>query len=274
MQSGATEYGFPFLRRPDRLQKPRKEGLTVALDWGRSLADAQSFIETVGDVVDHMKLTDHIGLIWRYPADYIRRKNRLYNDAGIATLPGGVVFEMAAVQGAVPAFMRRVAELGFKAVEVSADCIDFSARDRAAAIALGVENGLTVFTELGKKVPDKPLDVNEAVDIARRDIECGAHMVVVEKSDVELVVKNGADTLHRLLDEVGRERVIIECGPGDNRFQLAGWLIREFGINVNLENIDAPEVFAIEAMRHGFHRAVEFNYFHPYVGTTIPPIGR
>jgi phosphosulfolactate synthase len=268
------ECGFSFLQRPERVRKPRREGITVALDWGRSLTDTQSFIETVGDIVDHMKLTDHIGLMWRYPQDFIRAKNRLYSEAGIPTLPGGVVFEIAAVQGVVPQFMQRVAALGFGAVEVSADCIDFSASDRAAAIALGVDSGLTVFTELGKKNPDKPLDLNEAVDTAQRDLECGASMVVIEKSDVELVVKNAADTLHRLIERVGRQNVIVECGPGENRFQLARWLITEFGVNVNLENIDAPEVFAFEAMRHGFHRAMDFSYFHAFKGKTIPPISR
>jgi phosphosulfolactate synthase (CoM biosynthesis protein A) len=138
LQTDVKECGFPFLQRPERIGKPRKKGITVALDWGRSLADTQSFIETVGDIVDHMKLTDHIGLMWRYSPDFIRAKNRLYNDAGIPTLPGGVVFEMAAVQGVVPQLMQRVAALGFGAVEVSADCIDFSAADRAAAIGLDV----------------------------------------------------------------------------------------------------------------------------------------
>ena len=100
--------------------------MTVALDWARSIANAESYVETVGDIIDHMKLTDHIGLMFRYSPDYIKRKNAIYRKAGIDTLPGGVVFEMAAVQGKVPQLMERVKELGFGAVEVSADCIDFS----------------------------------------------------------------------------------------------------------------------------------------------------
>src|SRR5206468_1465647 len=104
----------------------------------------------------HMKLTDHIGLMFRYSPDYIKKKNAVYCKAGIDTLPGGVVFEMAAVQGKVPELMARTKELGFGAVEVSADCIDFPADYRRAAIKLGVENGLKVFTEIGKKSPDKP----------------------------------------------------------------------------------------------------------------------
>ena len=249
MAEKARESGFPFMQRPLRTQKPRARGMTVALDWARSIADAESYVETVGDIIDHMKLTDHIGLMFRYSPDYIKRKNAIYRKAGIDTLPGGVVFEMAAVQGKVPQLMERVKELGFGAVEVSADCIDFSPAFRRGAIGLGVEQGLKVFTEIGKKSPDKPLDVNEAVDTAKADIDAGAEMVVVEKSDVELVMRDRTDTLHRVIDAIGHERVIIECGPGDNRFQIAGWLIKEFGMNVNLENVDAHEVFAIEIGR-------------------------
>ena len=264
--------GFPFLQRPARAQKPRTRGVTVALDWARSITDAESYVETVGDIVDHMKLTDHIGLMFRYSPDYIKRKNAIYAKAGIDTLPGGVVFEMAAVQGKVPELMARTKALGFGAVEVSADCIDFPADYRRAAIRLGVENGLKVFTEIGKKSPDKPLDVKEAVDTAMADIDVGAEMVVIEKSDVELVMRNSTDTLHRVVEAISPDKVIIECGPGDNRFQIAAWLIKEFGMNVNLENVDAHEVFAIEAMRHGFHRAMGFSYFHEFAGKDMPPL--
>jgi phosphosulfolactate synthase len=264
--------GFPFLKRPARAQKPRTRGVTVALDWGRSIADAESYVETVGDIVDHMKLTDHIGLMFRYSPDYIKKKNAVYRKAGIDTLPGGVVFEMAAVQGKVPELMARTKALGFGAVEVSADCIDFPADYRRAAIKLGVENGLKVFTEIGKKSPDKPLDMKEAVDTAMADIDAGAEMVVIEKSDVELVMRDSTDTLHRVVEAIGSDKVIIESGPGDNRFQIAAWLIKEFGMNVNLENIDAHEVFAIEAMRHGFHRAMGFSYFHEFAGKDVPPL--
>lgn len=272
MQNSHGSGGFDFLNRPPRSQKPRKVGITVALDWAQSLAEARTYIETVGDIIDHMKMPDHVGLMWRYSPEYIREKNMLYRSAGIDVLPGGIPFEVAAVQGKVPQFMRRVAELGFSAVEVSEDSMDFTPEDRRAAIQLGKENGLLVYTELGKKFPDKPLDANEATDIAREDIKNGAHMVVVEKSDVEIVMRNSSDVIHRIVDMVGAEKIIIECGPGPNRFEIARWLIKEFGANVNLENIDAHEIYAIEAIRHGLHRAVEFEYFHQYKGKKLPSV--
>jgi phosphosulfolactate synthase len=263
---------FDFLTRPPRSGKPRKLGLTVTSDKSKSLAEAASLIETAGDIVDHMKIPDHVGVMWRQPADHIRKKNALYAKAGIETLPGGIPFEVAAVEGKVPQFMARVAELGFKGVEISEDSLDLAPGSRLNAIRQAIANGLTVFTELGKKFPDQPLNAEEAIGTASRDIEAGTRLVVVEKSDVALVMKQGSDTLHRLVRGVGAENIIIECGPGADRFDIAKWLIREFGPDVNLENIEAEDAYIVEAMRHGLHRAVDYNYFHAWHGRKVPPV--
>jgi len=127
-------------------------------------------------------------------------------------------------------------------------------------------------TELGKKFPDQPLDAKEAADMAKRDLDSGAHMVVLEKSDVALVIKNGTRTLHDLMRAVGKEKLIVECGPGADRFEIAKWLIAEFGMEVNLENIDAEDAHGIEAMRYGLNRAVDYRYFHEWHGKVLPAV--
>jgi phosphosulfolactate synthase len=263
---------FEFLERPPRASKPRRRGITVLSDKARSLADVASFIETVGDIVDHMKIPDHVGVMWRYPAPLIKKKNALYAKARIDTLPGGIPFEVAAVQGKVPQFMERVAGLGFNGVEVSEDSIDLAPGDRVHAIKQARKHGLAVFTELGKKFPDQPLNAEEAIEMANRDLEAGTHLVVVEKSDVALVIKQGSDTLHRLMRGIGPEHLIIECGPGADRFEIARWLITEFGPDVNLENIDAEDAYIVEAMRHGLNRASDYSYFHAWRGKKLPRI--
>lgn len=210
--------------------------------------------------------------MWRNPPQFIREKNALYNEAGIDTLPGGIPFQVAAVQGMVPQFMARIAELGFKGVEVSEDSIALTPEQRIASIKWALASGLTVYTELGKKFPEHPLDADEAIATAQRDLEAGVYLVVVEKSDVALAISKGSDALHRLMRGVGPEHLIIECGPGDDRFRIAKWLISEFGADVNLENIEADDAYIIEAMRHGLHRQVDYDYFHAWKDQTLPPI--
>lgn len=267
-----SQTAFAFLDRPTRSRKPRKTGITVGSDFGLSLAQARDIVETASDIIDHVKMPDHVGLLWRFDEDLIRRKNDIYLAAGIHTLPGGVPFEVAAVQGKVPQFMQRVAELGFKAVEVSEDSIDLGVGDRISAIKHGVAAGLQVFTEIGKKLPDNPLDPVEGSETALADLDAGAYMVVIEKSDVVLLMHSGGDALHQLVEQIGMERIIVECGPGDDRLQVARWLIEQFGPEINLENIDADETPVIEAMRHGLNRGVGYSYFQPYRGKALPPI--
>ena len=264
---------FDFLERPARDQKPRQRGLTVASDRGLSLEQAKSIIETTGDILDHIKCPDHVGNMWRWPAEWIKRKNDYYAGVGIHTLPGGIPFEVAVVQGKVPQFMARVAELGFRGVEVSEDSLDpLPQGERVAAIRCGIDCGLEVFTELGKKNPESPLDPVEAVEMAHRDLDAGAILVVIEKSDVALCIRNKSDALHRMVEGVGKDKIIVECGPGADKFEIAQWLMKEFGTDINLENIDADEAPVVEAMRHGLNRAVDYNYFHAFKGKTPPPI--
>jgi len=263
---------FDFLQRPPRHLKPRTRGITVVSDKAKSLSQTRDLVTTIGEIVDHMKIPDHVGVMWRDSAEFIQEKNAIYNAAGIHTLPGGIPFEVAVVQGKLPQFMARCAELGFKGVEVSEDSIDITPQDRINAIKTGVKAGLEVFTELGKKFPDQPLNAEEGIETARRDLDAGALMVVVEKTDVALVIKNGTDSIHRLMRGVGPEKLVIECGPGADRFDIAKWLIREFGPDINLENIDAEDAHIIEAMRHGLNRAVDYNYFHAFKGKKLPPV--
>jgi phosphosulfolactate synthase len=272
---GAKVTGKPaydFLDRPARTVKPRSRGLTVVSDKAKSLAQTKDIIETVGDVIDHIKIPDHVGVMWRYSASFLRSKNALYGAAGIATLPGGIPFEVAAVQGRIPDFMQRTAELGFGGVEVSEDSIDLGPGDRVRAIKHALAAGLKVFTELGKKFPDRPLDAEDAIEMANRDFDAGAYLVVVEKSDVALAIRQRTDALQRLMRGVGPERLIIECGPGPDRFEIARWLITEFGADVNLENVDADDAYIIEGMRHGLHRATDYDYFHAYRGKSLPAV--
>ena len=263
---------FEFLARPPRSAKPRKQGLTVVSDKAKSLAQARDIIATTGDIIDHIKLPDHVGLMWRYSAEFIRSKNQLYAKAGIDTLPGGIPFEVAAVQGKVPHYMERIAQLGFRGVEVSEDSIDLGPGDRMRSIKCALANGLTVYTELGKKSPDQPLDAEEAIETAKRDLDAGVYLVVIEKSDVALIIKGGTDTLHRLMRGVNPQHLIIECGPGEDRFKIAKWLFAEFGPEVNLENLDSEDAFVIEAMRHGLHRQVDYDYFHAYKDKALPAV--
>ena len=65
--------------------------------------------------------------------------------------PGGTLLELAVYQGKGEAFVERVAELGFTAVEISEGTIELDTATRKRLIMQGVSCGLTVLSEVGKR---------------------------------------------------------------------------------------------------------------------------
>ena len=42
--------------------------------------------------------------------------------------------------------------------------------------------------------------------------------------------------------------------------------------DVNLENIRPNNALMFEAMRHGLHRSIDYNYFEAFAGKPMPPV--
>ena len=93
------------------------------------------------------------------------------------------------------------------------------------------------FFPIPGKFPEKQLNAEEAVETALHDIEMGAYMMVVGKSDILKIIREGGDTLHRIADAVPGEKLIFEAGPGDWP-EIARWLLTEFGPETNMETWD------------------------------------
>ena len=168
--------------------------------------------------------------------------------------------------------MERTAALDFGGVEVSEDSIDLGPRDRVNAIKHALAVGLVVFTELGKKFPDRPLDAEEAIEMADRDFDAGAYLVVVEKSDVALAIRSGTDALHRLMRGVAPEPSYHRVRAG--RRPLRDRKVAHPGIRARCESRErrCRGPYIIEGMRHGLHRATDYEYFHAYRGKTLPSV--
>lgn len=259
---------FDFLEVHRPAPKPRRSGLTIASDQDYSLDEARGFAETAAPFVDWVKLPDHYGHIARYTEGWLREKIAIYGQAGIRTTLGGVIYEVAVVQNKVPQFFARAAELGLSGVEVSEDVIEpQSAETRSAHIRLAVSAGLSVFTEVGRKYPDAPLDVDAVAEIAARDLEAGAGKIVVENSDIVQIVERNGDELHRLAERIPLDRLVFEIGPAGGA-RIAAWLFRELGPDVNIENLDLRDAGTLAAQRAGLHRSVGLTFFDRYAVAT------
>jgi phosphosulfolactate synthase len=184
----------------------------------------------------------------------------VYRKYDIPTFPGGVAFEIAYLQGKVDEFYARVVELGFTGMEVSTDSMpELLREERSALIKKGTGMGLQVFTEVGKKFFDDPFPAQEAVNCIQADLDAGATKVVLENTELMHYHRNDPETLRKIIEPVGLENLILEIGR-NGWPHLTMWLLREYGPNINVENIEHDRITTLEGMRRGLQRIMGYEY--------------
>jgi len=90
-------------------------------------------------------------------------------------------------------------------------------------------------------------DVGQAIELAKRHLEAGAHMIMIESEGItEQVREWRTDVVARIVSELGLERVMFEAADPD----VFTWYIRNYGIDVNLF-VDHSQVVQLECLRAG-----------------------
>src|SRR5690554_7646377 len=80
-------FSLPFI--PERPAKPREKGLTMMMDKGLSLTEAESFIEANGELTDIVKF----GFGTAFVTNQLKEKIKLYKAHNIRPYFGGTLFE-------------------------------------------------------------------------------------------------------------------------------------------------------------------------------------
>jgi phosphosulfolactate synthase len=236
-----------FLELPERTTKPRRAGITHVLDRGLSPLALESLLITAGEHIDLIKL----GWGTAYVSGAVADKVAICRDSGIALCPGGTLLEIAYAQGKVDRYLEWLRSLGIDHVEVSNGSLPMAPARKAELISrLAVE--FTVISEVGSKADQDAVAGDWCAEMLS-DLAAGAVLVIAEGREsgtVGLFDATGAvhaDLVESILRAVGHETVIFEA---PQRAQQA-WLLRHIGANVNLGNIGAEDVIALETLRRG-----------------------
>lgn len=244
---------FTFIEIMPRDQKPRAQGLTMVLDKGLGLYQAQ-------DLMEAAEYIDIIKLGWTTPRfvveDTLKRKIRLYREHDIIVGSGGTMLEMICQQGRADQFFKYCRQIGLELIEVSNGLLSLTAEEKAQIIRSAKDAGFQATSEVGRKDPaeDRKLSLQDRVSEARSDLQAGARWVIIEAREGgrSLGVYDDAGVLkqemaRRLASETGIENIMFEA-PEKN--QQAG-LILLFGSQVNLGNIRPEDVIPLETLRRG-----------------------
>jgi phosphosulfolactate synthase len=226
----------------------------MVIDTGLGLAATADVIEVAGAYIDQWKLG--FGTSAAMPPDLLRRKLGFLASHGILTYPGGTRLEFAIVQHHFRVYMTRARGLGFTAVEISDGTLPLPITRRRRVIQCATDAGLVAITEVGKKDPTAQPDPRELADLALQDLEWGASWVIIEGRESGRnvgIYDDRGEITEELLEGIAKamgdklDRLIWEAPLKSQQASL----VRRFGNDVSLGNVEWCGVLALEALRAG-----------------------
>lgn len=255
---------YPIGSLPDRTIKPRQSGLTMVMDKGLSLRQAQDLIDTSAPYVDLLKL----GFGTSVFTPNVKEKVKLYQEAGMKVYVGGTLFEAFLVRGEFDNYRRYVDNLGLTTVEVSDGSMTFPHNEKCEYISK-LAKDYTVLSEVGSKEEGILISPAKWIKMMQTELQAGSWKVIAEAREsgtVGIYRPNGQAhvmLINKILQKVKLEDILWEAPKKPQQV----YFIKQFGVNVNLGNIAENEVIPLECLRMGL-RGDTFFQFIPHLQTT------
>ena len=247
-------FAFDRIPIPDREEKPRSRGLTMMIDWGLPLGLQKDCINSHGFYVDEAKIAAGIPRVM--PSRILKEKIAAYSDHEIPCFPGGLFTELAIAQDNYDLFLEEARNIGFGAIEVSDNLLALSPADKKQAIRRASEDFyLEVMGEVGRK--EGVLSADELIADVENCIEAGASLVLLEAHEM-FHGEIRQDVIESLVKRVPLEKLMFELPvvvlpdvTRDYKHRICVWLVKQFGTEVNLANVEWDEVYITEIIRRG-----------------------
>ncbi len=248
-------FKLPFI--PERTHKPRKSGLTMMMDKGLSIREAEDFVSSSAEYTDLVKFGFGTALITKG----LEEKIRLYKEGGLIPYFGGTLFELFEIRGKFDEFRRYIKRYNIEYAEVSDGSMAMPHGDKLKYIRT-LASEVTVISEVGSKVADVEIPNDEWVSMMKSELEAGSWKVIGEAREsgtIGIYQKDGSaniELIDDIIKHVDMNNVIWEA-PIKNQ---QAWFIKLLGSNVNLGNIAPGEVVALESLRLGLRGDTFFNF--------------
>ncbi len=249
------------LKLPPRAGKPRTVGLTAMIDFGpdgfgwTGTTGIRDLLECAAEYIDYAKIYALNSLLM--PEEAVRRAVHLYRDFDCRPFAGGMLFEYAYAKGALDELVTLLRRIDLAGLEVSENYITLEPEERRRLIERFQKAGFDVVYEFGRKEPEAPMSFDELGAIVGGMAELGIDHVIVEQSEIDMLVEASPDGFVELGRQPWFGRILIEADPYRFPEQHAR-LVREFGPEVNLANIAPGQVLRLEGFRRGIGRAVRY----------------
>lgn len=255
------ERAFAFLRLNERQAKPRKRGVTEIrgpyyTPMGKRYLE--DILETMGTYVDNLKYAG--GSFSLIPARAVKDLNELAHRYNVLVSTGGYI-EYVLTQGpeAVTKYIEECKKLGFDIIEVSSGFITIPADDWMRLVEkvqkaglkakpeVGIQFGAGGATSAAELEAEGTRDVEWAIQQARRFLDAGAYMIMIESEGITENVKTWrTDVVAKIIGALGLEKVMFEAADPE----VFGWYVKNYGPEVNLF-VDHSQIVQLECLRSG-----------------------
>jgi phosphosulfolactate synthase len=249
-----------FLKNlPKRTSKPRQTGLTLVMDKGLSVAEAENLLSVAEPYIDFIKLGFGTALFTRN----LEEKLMVYRDSRIAVFCGGTLFEAFIARNQFDDYLRFLEHHKIQYAEVSDGSFRMPLQEKCEYIRK-LARHVRVLSEVGSKNEDLELSPAEWVEAINWELEAGALRVITEAREsgtVGIYESNGEirdELVLEIMTHVPKDKLIWEAPMKNQQARF----IKSFGPNINLGNIDPGDVIPLEALRCGL-RADTFAMFAP-----------
>jgi phosphosulfolactate synthase len=239
---------FDIDQIPLRTNKPRNEGITMVMDKGLSLREAEDFLSVSAEYTDLLKL----GFGTSYVTPRLQEKIDLYKGAGIPVYFGGTLLEAFIVRKRFDDYLRLIEKFKITHVEMSDGSLDMPHDEKCEYIRTLCKHAV-VLSEVGSKDAEKIYAPYEWVQFMQKESDAGAWKLIAEareSGNVGVFRSNGEARMglvHEIAHFIPKENVIWEAPQKGQQV----WFIKEMGSNVNLGNIAPNEVIPVETLRLG-----------------------
>ena len=233
---------------PERTQKPREDGYTMAMDKGLSLREAEDFLSVAESYVDIVKL----GWGTSFVTPNLDRKIALYQKHNIPVYFGGTLFEAFVIRNQFDDYVELLKQYNVTHAEVSDGSVVMPHDLKLKYISKLAET-CTVLSEVGSKDVDKIIPPYKWIELMRKELDAGAWKVIGEAREggnVGLFRSSGEvreGLVEEILTQIPSEKIIWEAPQKGQQV----WFIELLGANVNLGNISPNEVLPLETIRLG-----------------------
>jgi len=256
-----NDRAFPFLRFNEREGKPRTRGLTEIRGpyytpmGKRYLEDV---LETMGEFVDSLKFAG--GSFALMPKSALTEIIDLAHRYNVLVSTGGFIEHVLAQEpDMVQRYIQECRNVGFDILEISSGFITIPTDDWLRLVEQAQKAGLKAKPEVGIQFgaggatavaeleAEGTRDVGWAIAQARRFLEAGAYLIMIESEGITEKVKTWrTDAAAKIIEALGLEQVMFEAADPE----VFAWYIKHYGAEVNLF-VDHSQIVQLECLRSG-----------------------